>query len=86
MEITYRIDGKECKTECTDDYIRIEDRKQSGRRTVVVTCEASAGLTLVSSEILMEHTFHLFHEDAVCRQAPAGNESHITPPSHLAES
>lgn len=59
MEITYRIDGKECKTECTDDYIRIEDRKQSGRRTVVVTCEASAGLTLVSSEILMEHTFHL---------------------------
>lgn len=59
MEITYRIDGKELKTECTDDYIRIEDRKQSGRRTVVVTCDAPDGLTLVSAEILMHHTFHL---------------------------
>lgn len=57
MEITYLVEGVEYKTECTDDYIRIDDQKKSGRRKVVVT--ACCDLELRDAQIVLPHSYHL---------------------------
>ncbi len=57
MEISYKIDGKVFRTECTNDHIKVEDANRSGHRTVVVT--AVCDLELLDAEISIEHAYHL---------------------------
>jgi len=57
MFITYRIDGREFRTECTNDHLKIEDGITGGRRTVVLT--AKTKLELLDAEIQIQRNFHL---------------------------
>ncbi|MBO4927859.1 MAG: alpha-galactosidase [Clostridiales bacterium] len=57
MEITYRVDGKEFRTDCSNDCIRIEDEMRGGTRKTVVT--ARVDMELRNAEILMPWKFNL---------------------------